>query len=86
MFLDSLVINSLLMVLHYVLYTLYLPVVAALMDRPYQGWAPWTAFFSPSGDRTLHLPFSNPCIFEVLEDSSVCVQAALLCHKITVRS
>lgn len=45
MFLDSLVINSLLMVLHYILYTLYLPVVAALMDRPCQGWAPWTAIF-----------------------------------------
>lgn len=86
MFLDSLVINSLLMVLHYVLYTLYLPIMAALMDRPCQGLAPWTVFFFPSGDRTLHLLFSNPHIFEVLEDSSVCVQVALLCHKITVRS
>lgn len=42
--------------------------------------------FFPSGDRTLHLVFSNLGIFEVLEDSTVCVQVALLCHKITVRS
>lgn len=47
MFLDSLVVNSLLMFLHYVPYTLHLPLLVVLADRPREGWgAPRTVILS----------------------------------------
>lgn len=53
MFLDSLVANSLLMFLHYVPYTLHLPLPVALADRPREGWAPWTVILSLWGQDSM---------------------------------
>lgn len=45
--------NSLLMFLHYVPYTLHLPLPVALADRPREGWAPWTVILSLWGQDSM---------------------------------
>lgn len=45
--------NSLFMFLHYVPYTLHLPLLVALVDRPREGWAPWAVILSLWGQDSM---------------------------------